>query len=180
MAAQAVTTIYVLELKHGKYYVGKSADPQKRFDEHRAGHGSAWTRLHPPIRIERLMKGASAFDEDRYVKEYMARHGVENVRGGSYSAVELDEVQRHAIQQELRGASDACMRCGRRGHFVGSCYARTDVHGHSLDDSSDDSDDSSDSSDSEDSEDSDEDEDEVTCFRCGRVGHYANTCYVKK
>lgn len=169
MSAVSKPTIYILQLKHGKYYVGKTSDPVRRLQEHVSGKGSEWTRLHPPVKMIRTIPGASSFDEDRYVKEYMMKYGVDNVRGGSYSNPELDEVQECALQQEIRGATDCCMRCGRKGHFTKSCYAKTDVDGDSLDDSS--SDDSSDSSEDE--------KDDSTCYRCGRTGHYANQCYAK-
>ncbi len=43
--------VYVLELKHEKYYVGISRDVKKRFNQHKIGEGADWTKLHEPIRI---------------------------------------------------------------------------------------------------------------------------------
>lgn len=129
----ATNTIYILQLQHGKYYVGRTTDLTRRLQHHREGKGSAWTTLHPMIRLERSIPNASVYDEDRYVKEYMGKHGIDHVRGGTYSSIELDEVQYYILQQELRGAADQCLRCGRSGHFASSCYAKTDIDGDTLD-----------------------------------------------
>ena len=118
------TNIYILKLQGGNYYVGKSADPDARIQQHFDGRGASWTRLHKPLKVEKVIKAASAFDEDRYVKEYMAKHGIDKVRGGSYVTVNLDDVQEEALERELCGAADACTKCGRKGHFAASCYVQ--------------------------------------------------------
>ena len=38
------TNIYILKLQFGRYYVGKSDNVQKRYNEHCVGYGSAWTK----------------------------------------------------------------------------------------------------------------------------------------
>lgn len=115
-------SIYILKLRNNKYYVGKSIDPHSRFIEHISGYGSAFTSLYKPISIEKIIHNAHSFDEDRYVKEYMSYYGIENVRGGSYSNIDLTREQINAITMELRGSSDACFKCGNSGHFARDCY----------------------------------------------------------
>lgn len=34
---------------------------------------------------------------------------------------------------ELQSAGGPCYRCGRKGHWASSCYAKTDVSGNDLD-----------------------------------------------
>jgi GAG-polyprotein viral zinc-finger/GIY-YIG catalytic domain len=131
------TTIYILKLKGKHYYVGKSDNPARRFEEHINGRGSAWTRKHAPIKLVRTVTNASPFDEDRYVLEYMGKHGIDKVRGGSYVTEELDDSQYEAVQKMIRGAKDQCMRCGRPGHFIKDCHARTDADGNNLDEDDD-------------------------------------------
>lgn len=75
--------IYTLELEDGKWYVGKSDDAVKRYQQHKGGDGSAWTKLHKPVRIYEIIVGDD-FDEDKITKKLMAEHGIDNVRGGSY------------------------------------------------------------------------------------------------
>ena len=38
--------IYTLALKDGYYYVGKTIDPDRRFNEHFSDKGAVWTKLH--------------------------------------------------------------------------------------------------------------------------------------
>jgi predicted GIY-YIG superfamily endonuclease len=121
------TNIYILKLQSGKYYVGKTTDLERRKQEHINGTASAWTKKYKPVSVEKIIRNASAFDEDKWTKIYMEKHGVDNVRGAAYSQMELDEAQRETLQREIRSAKDACMKCGRSGHFAKSCYARTDV-----------------------------------------------------
>jgi hypothetical protein len=97
------------------------------------GRGSVWTRLHKPITLLEVQQSTSRFEEDKIVKEYMNLHGVENVRGGSYSQQELSDTQKTLLLTEIRSANDLCLRCGRGTHFVKSCYAKTDTDGKELD-----------------------------------------------
>jgi len=128
----SVTSIYILLLQDGHYYIGKSDNPEKRFQQHKNGNGSSWTKKHAPISIEKIIKNASPFEEDKITKEYMSLYGINKVRGGSYSSIELSDEQILSIEKEIRGANDLCSRCGRSGHFVKNCFAKTDTHGTRL------------------------------------------------
>ncbi|KAL0221789.1 hypothetical protein RCL1_001643 [Eukaryota sp. TZLM3-RCL] len=115
------TIIYVLELAEGKVYVGKTLDFSTRMKEHISGTGSNWTSLFPPIRVVEVSLQHHPFDEDNKVKEYIFKHGIFNVRGGSYSQVNLNNSQIRSIIAELRTASDVCFTCGQSSHFASSC-----------------------------------------------------------
>ena len=164
------TNIYVLKCEYGKYYVGKTADVQRRFKEHVDGKGSAWTKKYRPLEIVKIVKDASSFDEDKITKELMSMHGIDNVRGGAYVSEVLDDSQRDAIQRELWGARNQCTTCGRHGHYAKDCYARTTVDGCMIESESE-------------GEDSDEDSGyyvytrKPVCYKCGTPGHYATTCW---
>jgi cellular nucleic acid-binding protein len=121
----ASTTIYVLKLQGGKYYIGKSDDAMKRYQQHLNGYGSAWTKQYKPISLEKVIPNASPFDEDKYTKEYMAKYGIENVRGGSYVSIDISEEQEDLLRREIRGAEDSCQKCGRQGHFANKCTRKT-------------------------------------------------------
>jgi len=189
------TNIYVLKLEGGNYYVGKSDDVIERFKQHIDGKGSAWTKKHRPLSLVEFRDNVSPLTEDMVTKQYMAKHGIDKVRGGSYVTEELDEFQRESIQKELWNAADCCTQCGHKGHFVAQCNATTDVNGKRIE--------------------YEESEDEWgcsyydrtftseygcgvhersckskqvkvtpakkggTCYRCGRSGHYSPDCFAR-
>lgn len=43
--------LYLLECRDGSYYAGIALDVQKRFEQHLAGKGAAYTRSRPPVRV---------------------------------------------------------------------------------------------------------------------------------
>ena len=119
-----ITSIYILRLEGGHYYVGKSDNVMKRYEEHLNGSGSAWTTRHPPVSLIKTIENASPFDEDKTVKEYMATYGIDKVRGGSYVTEVLTDAQRSVLQQEIWSSQNGCMRCGSAGHWIATCHVR--------------------------------------------------------
>ena len=117
------TNIYVLRLQGGRYYVGKTGDIMKRFQQHLKGYGSAWTKKYKPVSLEKTHMNVSPFQEDSITKEYMSKHGIDKVRGGSYCEITLSGFQMEVLKIEIRGATDLCSNCGRAGHWVKDCYA---------------------------------------------------------
>jgi len=125
--------IYFIKLKEGKYYIGKTKNIERRYDEHITGNGSGWTKRYKPISLIETIKSTSYFDEDKYVKEYMAKYGIDNVRGGTYSNIVLDKNSLAVLEKEIRHSKNECMRCGRNTHFINDCYAATDSNGVDID-----------------------------------------------
>ena len=112
--------IYVLQLKDGKWYIGKTESSKFRIDTHFDSKGSGFTKKYPPEEIYQIIPECDKYDEDKYVKKYMDKYGIDNVRGGSYSSLELTEDEIKLIQKELWGANDLCFLCGGE-HFVKDC-----------------------------------------------------------
>jgi predicted GIY-YIG superfamily endonuclease len=118
------TNIYIIRLERGNYYVGKSDNPTHRFNQHVAGNGSMWTKKYRPLELVNVITNASHFDEDKHVKELMAIYGIDKVRGGTYVQEILSESQKEIITNEIRGATNKCIRCGKTGHFVNTCWTK--------------------------------------------------------
>ena len=124
--------IYILRLSTGKYYIGKTKNVDKRWEEHISGNGSGWTKKYKPLSLIKSVVSTSHFDEDRYVKEYMEKYGIENVRGGTYSNMVLDANCIAVLEKEIRHSNNLCVRCGRDTHFIKDCYATTNSDGKAI------------------------------------------------
>jgi cellular nucleic acid-binding protein len=194
--------VYVLACEQGKYYVGKtSRSLANRVIDHFKDAGSWWTRQYPPIRVIQSTQSTDPMEEDRITKVFMQEYGIQNVRGGSYTSIELPEYQLMALTKEFSSCANLCFRCNRPGHFVSKCYARTTASGdpivsngkrtarefESIGDNDFDSDEFSSSYSGDASEKSYQkpkfkrtsylSESKGKCYRCGRWGHYSNQCF---
>ena len=85
--------LYALKLEDDKYYVGITSrkDPNTRIEQHKAGNGAKWTKLHKPADVLEVQDMGQLTEEeiktaeDRLTLIYMDRYGIKNVRGGSMS-----------------------------------------------------------------------------------------------
>lgn len=113
--------LYALELQHNKYYIGRTNNVDKRVNDHLLGYGAEWTRHYRVIRLIEYAFNNDPFDEDKYVKKYMNKYGIDNVRGGSYVTLYLSENQKKCISDELKTANNLCYKCGGADHYISSC-----------------------------------------------------------
>jgi hypothetical protein len=147
-------TVYILKCLDNKYYIGKTNRPvSERVNEHACGNGCDWTRFFPPISIDKIIHNVDEFDEDKYTKMYMKKYGIENVRGGSYTSIQLQHYKILALEDELSTAHNRCYQCHKSGHFAKNCdelyYLPEDIPRDFS----------------------------KFCQRCGRVGHNITTCF---
>eukprot|EP01138_Halocafeteria_seosinensis_P013731 gb/GECG01014022.1/.p1 GENE.gb/GECG01014022.1/~~gb/GECG01014022.1/.p1 ORF type:complete len:160 (+),score=11.80 gb/GECG01014022.1/:1-480(+) len=122
--------IYVLRLVEDKYYIGYSKDRQsmeKRLDKHFEGTASAWTHYYTPVAHEETLDG-DYFDEENMTLRYMAEHGIDNVRGGSFCTIFLSDFDRQRAKHTLRSIAQSCFYCGSNQHFAMECHVGTSPH----------------------------------------------------
>jgi GIY-YIG catalytic domain-containing protein/zinc knuckle protein len=113
--------IYILKLENDKYYVGKTKNPDIRLNDHFNKKGAQWTQLYKPIEILEIISNCDIYDEDKYTFKYMAKYGIDNVRGGSFIQVELNNNYKNVIQHVLYSTNDICYVCQKNGHMGSDC-----------------------------------------------------------
>ena len=184
-----MTNIYILKLEENRYYVGKSKDIDKRYIQHIFDDGSSWTQKYKPIEIIKVINNCDSFEEDKQVKQLMSIYGIDNVRGGSYTKINLTEEEKKLLQKEIWGANDCCVRCGRKNHFVKDCYANTDISGNLIDEwvwccencdkvfTNEDEFEQHELKCKKNKIKNKNNKNKNVCYRCGRYNHYANNCY---
>lgn len=135
-----MVNIYVLELTGGKYYVGKTNHTLQRFNQHNSGSGAKWTQKYKVIDLHAYHKDMKDSDENRITIQMMKQYGVRNVRGGSWTKVNMSDKEISNLESKIKGRRRkvkrrprrACSRCGRTSHSVNACYARFHANGKSL------------------------------------------------
>ena len=99
---QSTKSVYCLKLKNKRFYVGKKAsNSNRRFDVHfgkvkvSENYQTTWLNHYAPLdEVPYEFKHSNDFDEDRVTRVQMFLHGINNVRGGSFSSVNLSADQR--------------------------------------------------------------------------------------
>ena len=113
--------IYILQLEKGKYYIGKTNNPQFRLETHFNLNGSEWTKIYKPLKVLEIKPNCDDYDEDKYTRIYMDKYGINNVRGGSFVSVKLSKSQKDILHQMSNGTNDKCFICGKDNHFAKDC-----------------------------------------------------------
>jgi len=122
--------VYILELAHGRVYVGHSSDTRRRIQQHLTGQGSAFTKAFPPTGVVLPRLGcvtgcAEAAERDETLR-YMFLRGIMLVRGWKYVRVAMQDSEHDEAEANIRELFDLCRRCGHPGHFIGHCKANFD------------------------------------------------------
>ena len=127
-----MVNVYILKLQDEKYYVGKTDNLDVRIKQHFDGCGCAWTNKYPPTEVIEKIENCDNFDEDKITKQYMARYGIENVRGASYSQIELNVDIIEQITKEICSSLNLCFKCHRSSHYTSKCWAKTRLDGSDI------------------------------------------------
>lgn len=114
--------IYVIECQDNNYYIGKTINEVGvRFSQHKNNQSCAFTSKYKPIKIVETFKTKDPLDEDKITKKYMMKYGIEKVRGGSYTKIELDDWMIKSLEHEFTSVKDLCYNCNEKGHFAKDC-----------------------------------------------------------
>ncbi len=148
--------IYILELEENKYYVGKTDNPDIRFQDHFNSNGSAWTKKYKPIKLLELIPNCTDYHEDMYTKMYMDKYGIDNVRGGSFVTISLDESTIKYLKLSSTSTNNRCFSCDKTGHFVKDCPNNLKSLNNPIN------------------------KFKNRCERCGRGNHKKETCFAKR
>lgn len=113
--------IYILNLEDNKKYVGKTQNPNMRIDNHFKKNGSEWTKKYKPLSISAIFECSDIFSEDIVTIRCMKEYGINNIRGGSFSSINLEESDKKTIRKMIDTADNKCYECGKDGHFISDC-----------------------------------------------------------
>ena len=102
-----MAVVYVLELAHGRWYVGASLERNfaRRTSAHFSGTGAVWTRVYRPLRVVEVVKGGDYIVENAVTKRYMQRYGIDRVRGGAYCTLRFDARTLAFLDAELAASA---------------------------------------------------------------------------
>ena len=135
-----MVNIYILQLEDGKFYVGKTNHTMQRFNQHNDGKGAKWTKKYPMVDIYDFHRDMRDSDENRITMQMIRQFGAANVRGGSWTKVDMSRAEIRSLDAKAKKGRyrrampkrRLCNRCGRSSHTDRSCYARYHANGKAL------------------------------------------------
>lgn len=93
--------IVVLQLENNCFFIGKTCDIVFDISKYNRNFNS-FTKKHKPIKLYEFKENCNLYELDLTVKLYMNKYGIQNIRGGSYSELELSEEQINILNKELK------------------------------------------------------------------------------
>lgn len=94
--------IYILGLEEEKYFVGTTTNSYFTLKSYLNNNKAAWTQKYKPLRVTRFIEDCYDYEEDIVTLNLMKLYGIANVRGGSYSNVNLDKATLDIIKQKIK------------------------------------------------------------------------------
>jgi cellular nucleic acid-binding protein len=105
-----MVSVYILKLEQGKYYVGKTHNPQITLDS--SSHSNiGWTTLYKPIKIIEIIPDCDNKEVDKYTRQYMSKYGIDNVRGGIFVSNELDQATVEHLRRTIKNKNKYTCCC---------------------------------------------------------------------
>ena len=113
-----MVSVYILQLKQGKYYVGKTTNLEKRLSKHKKGRATHWTKKYRFEKVVEIIPDCDEFEEDKMTLQYMKKYGIDNVRGGPFVQIRMNKHMKRVIQRMIGSNTDTCFECGSNEHFA--------------------------------------------------------------
>jgi hypothetical protein len=83
---------FAIQFKNGSYFITSAYDPQHTFNDF-------LKRGFSPISIESIIDNSESYHEWALFREYLAKYGIDRVRGASYTEFILTDLQRQTLLQ---------------------------------------------------------------------------------
>lgn len=116
--------LYILKLESDKYYVGTTNKISNRIEDHISDIGSEWTKKYKFIEVVNVFEIDDLYDENKHTLKMMSKYGIDNVRGGSFTTIDLNDTQKKLITEMIYGAENKCFNCGSKDHFAKKCHMK--------------------------------------------------------
>jgi hypothetical protein len=117
-----MVNIYILQLGHENYYIGKTNQPFDGKNQSYFWNDSCeWLNKYPPVSVLDVFENCDDYDVDKTTLKMMSLHGVEHVRGGSFIDVELSDDQIQMICRMIETAEHKCFLCRSAYHISEHC-----------------------------------------------------------
>ena len=126
--------IYTILLSQGKYYIGKTTNQLFTINMIQENE---WTAKYNMIELLEFIPDCDDYDEDKYIIKYMDKYGINNVRGGSFASVILNDSTIEHLTRMSRKINTSylldivenndklnvkfCTLCERDGHYDTTC-----------------------------------------------------------
>jgi len=119
--------IYVLKLESNKYYIGKTTKICESIDFETIMQilpiktENIWYNMYKPIKLIEYISDAMPFDMIKYILSYMAKYGIDNVRGGCFSDTILSYTDYIVLSKMIRESYNHCLYCNSETHTYLEC-----------------------------------------------------------
>ena len=97
-----MSLLFIIKCQQEKYYLGLSNSFVSIFFKHYENHNNvSWLNIYKPIQIVHIEHFFNLNKLNNCVIYYMFVYGIENVRGGSYSNINLSNEQYVEIHDQI-------------------------------------------------------------------------------
>jgi|SaaInlStandDraft_6_1057023.scaffolds.fasta_scaffold01560_4 hypothetical protein len=97
--------LFILLLTSGKFFIGSFMNSNEIVLNNtfikNVTNNFNWVSFDLPTKIIEIIDIKNIIEIDIKTKEYMVEHGIDNVRGGSYSSYQLEDYQKKSLNDEL-------------------------------------------------------------------------------